>query len=166
VTFQVRHEREADQEAISAIIGAAFATAPHSDGTEAEIVHRLRDSGALTISLVAEQGGELVGHVSFSPVTIEGEDRGWFGLGPVAVLPKQQSLGVGRSLVEVGLRDLRSRGASGCVVLGEPAYYGRFGFGADPRLTLPGPPPKYFQALRWSDDAAEGEVAYHPAFGA
>ena len=126
----------------------------------------LRSAGALTVSLVAEQEGELFGHVAFSPVTIGQEDRGWFGLGPVAVQPGHQNRGIGSKLIEAGLAQLRSSGASGCVVLGEPEYYARFGFRADPRLTFPGPPPEYFQALRWSDHSAQGEVAYHPELGA
>jgi putative acetyltransferase len=161
----IRAERTGDEPVIAALITEAFATAPHADGTEAEIVESLRAAHALTVSLVAERDGELVGHVSFSPVTIGGEDSGWFGLGPVAVLPDHQGQGIGRKLIEAGLKELRERLASGCVVLGEPDYYGRFGFRADPRLTFPGPPPEYFQALRWSDEAAEGQVAYHPAFG-
>ena len=162
----IRAERPEDAEAISALITEAFATAPHSDGAEAAIVEALRSAGALTISLVAHEGSQLFGHVAFSPVTIGQADRGWFGLGPVAVLPTNQSRGVGLALIDAGLKELRSRGASGCVVLGEPGYYARFGFRADPRLTFPGPPPEYFQTLRWSDHSAEGEVAYHPAFGA
>ena len=161
----IRAERVGDEPAIAALISEAFTTATHSDGTEAEIVERLRSAGTLVISLVAELDGELVGHVAFSPVTIAEADRNWFGLGPVAVRPDRQGRGIGFKLIEAGLQELRVNGASGCVVLGEPSYYGRFGFRADPRLTFAGPPPEYFQALRWSDDAAEGAVAYHPAFG-
>ena len=162
----IRAERAGDEHAIAALITETFATAPHSSGTEAKIVEDLRAAGALTVSLVAEQDGRIVGHIAFSPVTVAGEDRGWFGLGPVAVLPKHQAKGIGSALIEAGLAQLRDLGATGCVLLGDPAYYRRFGFGADPRLTFEGPPPEYFQALRLGDDAAEGEVAYQPAFAA
>ena len=166
MSLKIRAELPGDEAAIAALITEAFATAPHSSGTEAEIVEGLRSADALTLSFVVEHEGELVGHAAFSPIAISGTGRGWFGLGPIAVRPDHQSRGVGAKLIEAGLTQLRGQGASGCVVLGDPAYYCRFGFRADPRLTFPGPPPEYFQALRWSDEAAEGEVAYHPAFGA
>ena len=166
MSLTIRAERQGDEPAIAAVISEAFATAPHSEDTEARIVSSLRSAEALAVALVAEEDGELVGHVAFSPVRIAGEDRGWFGLGPVAVSPDRQGRGIGAKLIEGGLDELRASGASGCVVLGEPRYYSRFGFRADPRLTFPGPPPEYFQALRWSDDRVEGVVAYHPAFGA
>ena len=162
----IRAERAGDEPAIAALIEEAFAAAPHSDGNESGIVEALRSAGALAVSLVAEENGDLVGHVAFSPVTVGGESGGWFGLGPVAVSPSYQGQGIGAALIEAGLEKLRSSDASGCVVLGEPEYYGRFGFRADPRLTFPGPPAEYFQVLRLNDEEAEGEVAYHPAFSA
>ena len=103
--------------------------------------------------------------MAFSPVTIDGQDRGWFGLGPVAVEPKQQGIGIGSKLIRTGLARLRAAGANGCVVLGEPDYYRRFGFRADGRLIYPGPLPQYFQALAFGADVPSGIVAYHPAFG-
>ena len=162
----IRPECAEDERGISALITEAFATAEHSSGTEAEIVERLRSANALSISLVAEEERQIVGHIAFSPVTIAGADRRWFGLGPVAVRPTHQGKGIGAGLIEAGLAQLRLWGAAGCVVLGDPAYYRRFGFRADPRLTFLGPPPEYFQALRLSNDGAEGEVAYHRAFSA
>jgi predicted N-acetyltransferase YhbS len=165
VSPTIRTERPGDEQAIAALISEAFATAAHSSGTEAQIVDALRADGALSVSLVAEQDARLVGHIAFSPVRIAGQDRGWFGLGPVAVLPGHQGQGIGARVIHAGFAEIRSRGARGCVLLGDPAYYRAFGFGADPRLVLPGVPPEYFQALRWSDDDAEGEVAYHGAFG-
>ncbi len=163
--MEIRAERRGDEAAIAAMIEAAFDQAEHSDGTEAMIVERLREAGALTLSLVADADGDLVGHIAFSPVTIAGDDVGWFGLGPVAVSPGRQRRGIGDRLIRAGLGQLQAMGAAGCVVLGEPAYYGRFGFVSDPRLTYPGPPPEYFQALCFSGSAPTGEVAYHPAFG-
>lgn len=103
--------------------------------------------------------------MAFSPVTIDGQDRGWFGLGPVAVELKQQGIGIGSKLIRTGLARLRAAGANGCVVLGEPDYYRRFGFRADGRLIYPGPLPQYFQALAFGADVPSGIVAYHPAFG-
>lgn len=160
----IRDERDGDEAAIAALISQAFATAPHSNGSEAKIVDDLRAAGALTLSLVAEQDDRIVGHVAFSPVAVGGENRGWFGLGPVAVHPEHQGEGLGAKLIEVGLAHLRAIGARGCVLLGEPAYYRRFGFAAEPRLVLTGAPSECFLALRLNDEEAEGEVTYHPAF--
>ena len=163
--MKIRRERLEDKEAIAVLIEAAFASAEHRDGTEAQIVDRLRSAGALTLSLVAEEGGEIVGHAAFSPVTIDGKSTGWFGLGPVAVRPDRQRRGIGDALISEGLGQLVAYGAAGCVVLGELAYYGRFGFKADERLHYPGPPPEYFQALAFGGAVPAGTVAYHPAFG-
>ena len=70
-----------------------------------------------------------------------------------------------RALIEQGLAVLRERDAAGCVVLGEPDYYGRFGFAHDPALTYPGPPPEYFRRLVIEGPGASGGVTYAPAFG-
>lgn len=163
--MQIRRERPGDEEAISSLIAAAFAHAEHSDGTETAIVERLRKAGALTLSLVAEAGGRPVGHIAFSPVTIDGDHRGWFGLGPVAVRPDRQGGGIGSALIRQGLERLRSLGAAGCVLVGEPSFYGRFGFAADDRLRYPGIPAEYFQLLSFNGEKPSGVVAYHPAFG-
>jgi putative acetyltransferase len=160
---KIRHERPEDASAISLLVTAAFLDAPHSDGTEAAIVDGLRAASALTVSLVATDGATLLGHVAGSPITIGGAETGWYGLGPVAVAPYVQGRGIGSSLVRAALDRLRDLGAAGCVVLGDPAYYRRFGFQPDPTLTLDGVPPQYFQSLRLSGDA-KGAVAYHPAF--
>ena len=163
--MEIRAEMQSDAPVISALIDEAFAGAEHSDGTEAAIVEQLRDAGALTLSLVAAECGEVTGHVALSPVTIDGEDQHWLGVGPVAVLPNRQRHGIGERLVREALIWAEAHGAAGCVVLGEPSYYRRFGFRADPRLRYPGPPPEYFQALAFGDEVPTGTVAYHPAFG-
>ena len=150
---------------MSSLITAAFAVAEHSDGTEARIVERLREAGALTLSLVADDAGEPVGHIAFSPVTIDGQHSDWFGLGPVAVRPDRQGEGIGSALIREGLQRINEMGAAGCVLVGEPAYYGRFGFAADARLKYAGVPAEYFQALRFRGDMPVGSVVYQPAFG-
>ncbi|MDN3523636.1 GNAT family N-acetyltransferase [Halomonas ramblicola] len=126
----------------------------------------LREAGALSVSLVAESDGEVVGHVAASKVTLSDGTPDWFGLGPVSVLPAWQGRGIGSALVQECLARLRERGARGCVVLGEPDYYQRFGFRAVPGLILPGVPLAYFMALDWGDDRPRAEVAFHPAFTA
>jgi len=159
-------ERDGDAPAIRALVTAAFLGAEHSSGTEGAIVDALRAADMLTVSLVATEDGVIVGHVAFSPVTIDGADLGWFGLGPVAVSPDHQRRGIGARLIEAGLAQLRDAGAQGCVVLGDPAYYARFGFESDPALAYPGVPAEYFQRLVLDGSPPIGEVAYHQSFAA
>ena len=163
-TIRIRNETAADRAVIHAVTEAAFRHEPHSDQREATIVDALRDAGALSISLVAEHDNEVIGHVAASPVTIDGRVGDWFGLGPVSVLPAWQRRGIGRRLVEALLEALRARGAGGCVVLGDPAYYGRFGFLTTPDLQLPDVPPEYFQSLHLSGSLPSGTVTYHAGF--
>jgi len=160
----IRPEVRGDEEAISAVITAAFREAEHSGSNEARIVETLRSARRLTISLVATDGDRTVGHVAFSPVSVDGRSEGWFGLGLVAVVPNRKGEGIGSALIRAGLNELRARGASGCVVLGDPAYYRRFGFDADPELRLVGVPPKYFQRVLFKGQGCAGSVQYHPAF--
>ena len=160
----IRPEIAEDAAAIRAVTAAAFKDAPYSNGTEADLVDALRDAGALALSLVAEKQGRVVGHVAFSPVTINGEAGHWFGLGPVSVEPAEQRRGIGQALIRGGLERLRAEGAEGCVLLGDPAYYRRFGFVSDPKLRYGEAPPEYFQRLNFTGAEPEGEVAYHAGF--
>jgi putative acetyltransferase len=163
---EIRNETAADVSAIEAVTIAAFLNAPHASHTEQFIVDALRKAGQLTVSLVAEVEGRIVGHVALSPVTISDGAAGWFGLGPISVLPEHQGRGVGSRLMREALRTLRERGAAGCVLVGEPAYYGRFGFQADPNLVFPDVPPVYFQAVSFGTSHPRGTVSYHEAFNA
>ncbi|UJW73703.1 GNAT family N-acetyltransferase [Rhizobium sp. SL42] len=160
----IRAERAGDEAAIGAVTAAAFAVMRYSDQTEPLIVDRLRDAGALTLSLVAEEAGAILGHVAFSPVSLSGGDEGWYGLGPISVAPAHQGRGIGSRLVCEGLDRLRSLGAAGCVLLGDPAYYSRFGFRLDHGLVLPDVPPGHFQALLLHGPDALGIVAFNPGF--
>ncbi|MBN9452014.1 MAG: N-acetyltransferase [Bosea sp.] len=162
--MEIRSEQPADADAIRTLTTEAFATAPHSSGTEAAIVDALRKAGVLTLSLVAVEDEKIVGHVAFSPVMIDGAERAWFGLGPVSVQPGRQRGGIGSELIREGLRCLRDMGAAGCVLLGDPAYYGRFGFANDPTLVLEGVPPEYFMRLAFGAAVPSGAVRYHAAF--
>lgn len=161
----IRHERPGDEAAIHAVTAAAFDGHPHSDQSEPFIIERLREAAALSLSLVAEKDEAVVGHIAFSPVTLTPAETGWFGLGPVSVLPDLQAQGIGRQLIREGLEWLRAEGASGCVVVGDPAYYQKFGFRNESALVFPGCAPQYFMALALSGAMATGTVAYHPAFG-
>ena len=161
----IRNERAGDADAIATTTRAAFAKAEHSSGMEALIIHALRAAGQLTVSLVAELGGRVIGHVAISPVRISDGTTCWYGLGPVSVLPAHQGLGIGSQLIRESLERLRASATYGCVVLGEPAYYSRFGFSMHPQLVLPGVPAEYFQAMSFGGPMPSGTVEYHEAFG-
>jgi putative acetyltransferase len=162
--MEIRPEQPDDASAIHTVITAAFKDAPRSHHTEAAIVDDLRDAGALTLSLVAVEGETLVGHIAFSAVTINGETCAWYGLGPLSVQPDRQRQGIGQSLVRTGLDRLRGIDAQGCVVLGDPDFYGRFGFVSDPNLRYPNGESEYFQRLAFNGAEPTGEVSYHAAF--
>lgn len=161
----IRPEQPSDVDAIHRIIAAAF---PADD--EARLVARLRNAGALTLSLVAvSPAGEIVGHVAFSPVTIEGQPVRALGLAPVAVAPDRQRQGIGSDLVRAGISTCRDLGYSFVVVLGHPEYYQRFGFSTgsafgleneygvdEPFMALP----LHLQGL----DGIRGLVRYHATF--
>jgi len=161
----IREETSADHEAIARVIEAAFAAAPHAGGNEARIVDALRADHALCVSKVADIDGRIAGHVALSPVSLDDGSTGWFGLGPVSVDPGDQGRGVGSALVRAALAGLPALGARGCVVLGDPAWYARFGFRAVPSLRFEGAPAEYFQALLVGDgDVPHAQVHYPPAF--
>jgi putative acetyltransferase len=120
----IRPEKPEDAAGVRRVHQAAFPTAD-----EADLVDRLRAGGKAAVSLVAEDGGEIVGHVVFSPVTFDPPVPATaFGLAPMAVLADHGKHGVGRRLVQNGLAECRARGAGLVVVVGEPDYYERFGF--------------------------------------
>ena len=168
ILFHTRPETTADAAAIRRVHAAAFPTP-----TEAELVDRLRAHGKATVSLVAEQAREIVGHILFSPVAVDGVRLVGLALGlaPVAVLPACQRQGVGSRLVRDGLEACRGLGCGLVVVLGEPGYYGRFGFGRASRWGLRN---EYgvddaFQAIELSAGSippAGGLVRYAPEFAA
>ncbi len=162
----IRNEMESDIEAISEVTKAAFENHPYSHQTEQFIVNALRAANALTISLVAEVEGKVVGHIAFSPVTISDGSRDWDGIGPVSVLPECQKQGIGKSLMQEGLSRVKALGAKGCVLVGDPQYYKRFGFRNLPDLVLDGVPQEYFLGLPFDEDKAQGIVVFHQAFSA
>jgi putative acetyltransferase len=161
----IRAEQNTDHSQVETVIMAAFLDHPHSDQSEHHLVNRLREQGGLTLALVAESDGRIVGQIAFSEVTINGQSESWLGLAPVSVDPGFQNQGIGSKLVRAGLEAIRSGGARGCVLVGEPGYYGRFGFRHEPLMTLNGVPPQYFQALSFDGKTPAGQVRYHTAFG-
>lgn len=166
--MHIRQEQPADKTAISSLQYLAFKDHPqHEPGaepTEHLIIEALRDAGALTLSLVAEIEKDLIGHIAFSPATIGGKHDGWFGLGPVGVLPTEQSKGIGSVLVRNALESMQEKGAKGIILVGDPAYYGRFGFTSVEGLSCPGVPPQYVMALTFTGETPKGDIAFHEAF--
>lgn len=164
VALAIREEDATEAASIEAVTRAAFRDHPFSHQTEHLIVRSLREAGALALSLVATLDGEVVGHLALSPVTIDGSAGRCWGLGPVSVMPSRQRAGIGSALIRSALRRMRDRGVGGCVVLGDRAYYCRFGFAASAGLTYPRVPTAHFMALALHGTTPVGEVAYHSAF--
>ena len=162
----IRSETDSDINAIGDVTSAAFETLEISDHTEQFIIQVLRDAKALAISLVAEANGEIIGHIAFSPVTISDGTRGWYGLGPVSVLPAYQRQGVGRALVKEGLSRLKAMNAQGCCLVGHPEYYKQLGFRNPSGLMVEGVPPEAFFALSFSGHYPRGAVTFHEGFKA
>lgn len=160
----IRPETPADHAAIERINIDAFADHPFSRQTEHLIVEALRQADALTLSLVAEDGDGVVGHIAFSPALIDGKDLKWFMVGPLAVRPERQSEGIGSQLVRAGVEALRQSGANGCVLVGPPEYYQRFGFRHSQTLSFEGVPPEVFLCLPLHEEIPRGVATHHPAF--
>lgn len=160
----IRPETPSDHAAISSITESAFRTLEISSNTEHFIVDALRAAGALTISLVAEQEGRVVGHIAFSPITVSDDTTDWYGLGPVSVVPELQRQGIGKALIREGLAQLRTLGAKGCCLVGHPEYYRQFGFTNTPDLSHEGVPPEVFFALAFEGPVPKGTVKFHDAF--
>lgn len=163
-TIRIRPEEPGDADAIHHLTAIAFAPMPFSGGAEPEIIRVLRQAGDLTLSLVAEEDGSIVGHVAFSPVSIGGRHDGWFGLGPISVRPDRQRQGIGRALVDRGLSTLRARGARGCALIGNPDIYRRMGFESDGRLRYANLDARYVQRLVFDGEPPQGDLAFAPAF--
>jgi putative acetyltransferase len=166
MTIKIRSELPSDVTAIETVTAAAFLNATHTSHTEQFIVNALRKAGVLSVSLVAEDNGEIVGHVAISPVSISDGSSGWYVLGPISVAPDRQGMGIGSQLMEQALAELGKLAAAGCVLVGNPNYYGRFGFKPEPAIVLPGVPPEYFQAISFDADIPTGIVTHHAAFNA
>ena len=160
----LRKETIADIDAITKVTIAAFKNLAVSNQTEQYIINALRDADALTLSLVAEIDGRIVGHIAFSPVIISDGTKDWYGLGPISVLPEYQKQGIGKSLVNEGLSLLKKLGCQGCTLVGDPNYYKQFGFKNFPELVHEGIPQEVFLALPFSENVPQGIVVFHKGF--
>ncbi|PCD75665.1 GNAT family N-acetyltransferase [Pseudothioclava arenosa] len=160
----IRAETPADYAEIAALVAAAFAPEPHSDGSEPAIIERLRAANALQVALVAEEGGQVLGHIAASPATVDGQG-GWSGIGPLAARPGHQRQGIGSALMRAALTELRTQGLRGAVLVGDPAYYSRFGFARFKGLFVPDIPDWAVQALPFGAEQPKGRIRFHKAFG-
>lgn len=161
----IRDERGGDAGEVRAILLAAF-----GGEAEARLVDRLHAAGKVACSLVAEEQGRVLGHVMFSGITVGAAPLPALAMAPVAVMPAFQRLGIGSALVSAGLQRMRFSGHSRVIVVGDPAYYGRFGFVPASRFGLRCPfdvPEDAFMAIALARDAfkeAAGEVHYGHEF--
>jgi putative acetyltransferase len=162
----IRNEMDADIGAITEVTIAAFKTLEISKHTEQFIIAALRAAKALTLSLVAEADGRVIGHIAFSDVTISDGTRNWYGLGPVSVLPEYQRQGIGKALIQEGLSRLKNMNAQGCCLVGHPDYYRKFGFSNMSGLVHEGVPQEVFFALSFDGHTPQGTVAFHEGFKA
>ena len=162
----IRNETDADVSTITEVTVAAFKTLEISNHTEQFIIEALRAAKALTLSLVAEVDGRVVGHIAFSPVTISDGTMHWYGLGPVSVLPEYQRKGIGKALIQKGLSRLKDLDAKGCCLVGHPQYYRKFGFENVAGLVHEGVPQEVFFALSFDGRFPYGNVTFHEGFKA
>jgi putative acetyltransferase len=162
----IRDEARHDAEVIAEMTVAAFESLKISNHTEQFIIEALRSASALTVSLVAEVDGRVVGHIAFSPVAISDGTKNWYGLGPVSVLPLYQRTGIGKALIQEGLSRLKDLGAKGCCLVGHPQYYRKFGFENVAGLVLAGVPEQVFFALSFDGRFPQGNVTFHEGFNA
>jgi putative acetyltransferase len=162
----IRNETESDIDAITEVTIEAFKTLEISNHTEQFIIEALRKAKALTVSLVADMDGRVIGHIAFSPVTISDGTPDWYGLGPVSVLPEYQRRGIGKDLINEGLSRLKYLKARGCCLVGHPDYYRKFGFENISGLEIEGVPQEVFFALSFDGYTPQGTVVFHEGFKA
>ena len=162
--YQIKEESPAHYAAIRHLTQAAFAPMSFSSGTEAKIIETLRAEGDLSLSLVAMGQSGLLGHCAFSPVKITGAAGSWYALGPIAVGPSDQRKGLGRALITEGLSRLKTQGAQGCVVIGNPQIYSRFGFHSDGQLIYGALDRALVQRIIFQGSEPFGHVSFAPAF--
>jgi len=162
----IREEKSDDYGAISEVTTAAFETMEMSNQAEQFIIEALRSAKALSVSLVAEVDGIVVGHIAFSPVEITDGSTDWYGLGPVSVHPDFQRKGIGKLLVQEGLSRLKHLKAKGCCLVGHPEYYRQFGFENVDGLVHEGVPREVFFALSFDGTIPQGNVLFQEGFKA
>jgi putative acetyltransferase len=167
LAWTIRPEAKGDELTIYDLVKRAFAPMPFSGGDEQDLVDTLRQRSELALSLVArDSDGAILGHIAFSPATIDHQECNWYQMAPVAVSPPLQHRGIGSALIREGIEQLRQGGARGVAVVGNPAYYERFGFVVVPGLApLSENDAQYFRVMVLAGDAPSGTLRYASAFG-
>ena len=160
----IRPEHPDDYTAIYDVTKRAFAAMPFSDGDEQELIGRFRNAGVLALSLVTEMDGGIVGQITLTPAFAADGSPGWFALGPIAVAPEFQSKRIGGNLIDAAIAWLRAQDAAGCVLVGNPNYYSRFGFAQYSTLAPEGEPAEYYQILPLRVQEPSVVVGFHPLF--
>lgn len=166
----IREENTQDIKNIEELTLLAFTGHPHhkpgASPNEHLIINRLRDAGAMTLSLVAEDESGIIGHLAYSSVKIDGITSHWHALAPVSVSPSRQKQGIGSKMIEQSISLLKERNVDGLVVLGDPDYYSRFGFHHNHQFIIDGVPAKYFlaQSLININELPSGGITFHNAF--
>jgi putative acetyltransferase len=162
--INIRHERAEDAAAIHDLTKRAFASMPFAGGDEQLLPARFRSADVLALSLVAETAGSIIGQLTLTPAFAADDSPGWFALGPIAVEPNFQSQGVGSSMIAAAIDWLTANDAAGCVLVGNPAYYSRFGWLPCPALAPTGEPAEYYQILPLAIAQPHAVVCFHPLF--
>jgi len=160
--MNLRGERPEDVQGIYELTKLAFKSMPFSDGSEADRLNILRADKDLELSIVAVAEGKIVGHIAFSPVFLNEKFDHWFGLGPVSVLPELQKQGIGKALIKKGLSRLKDKKAKGCILIGNPDYYHRFGFIGDGQIQYRDYSQDIAQWLKFGKETPSGLLTFSP----
>jgi len=164
MTITIRPESEPDHAAIWNLTKSAFKGKPYAGGDEQDLIDSLRACGALSVSLVALEDTEIVGQITFSPASISSGQGEWYALGPVSVAPERQGEGIGKMLIEAGIRIIAERGAWGCILTGDPGYYTRRGFELAEQHCPDNEPKEYFMLRLIGETKPRGRFAFHKTF--
>lgn len=160
----IRPERPDDEVAVHDVTARAFAPMPFAGGDEQLLPARFRAAGVLALSSVAELDGKVVGQVTLTPALAADGSPDWFALGPISVEPDLHKHGIGSRLIAAAIAWMREQGAAGCALVGNPAYYSRFGWKPFPSLAPQGEPAEYYQILPLRIAEPETVVSFHPLF--
>ena len=164
VDLTISAEWPSDRQAIYEVTRLAFMDRDYADGDEPDVVNRLRSAGALALSLVACIRKRIVGQVSFSPASQSDDSAPWYALRPISVHRDYQSQGIGCEPIPHGLGRLRALDDRSCILVGNPAYYQRFGFALAPEHTPLKESSDYFQLTLFASGQPKGVFTFRQAF--
>lgn len=162
--YSIRPEVNGEEQAIRDLTGRAFAPMPFADETDQELPGRFRRAGKLRLSLVAQSGTEIVGHVALTQAIHHSSADNWFALGPISVEPAWQRQGIGTAMIAEVRRWLVANGAAGCILVGDTNYYSRHGFMLASEHCPHNEPPEHFMVLKLKGAIPSGRFAFDPLF--